>query len=97
MRAAEHDLLAWGLLERGAAGLAWSKRFRGAVMRAAAGLAEVEKSGKRPEGAPLANVVRLALQTSELPRDAAPGPGHEQLLVAVELAALPEGLRKFLG
>lgn len=97
LRAAEEELLAWGLLERGPQGLGWTRRFRGAVMRAAAGLAEVERSGQRPEGAPLANVVRLALQTAELPPGAAPSRAHEQLLVAIELAALPESMRDLLG
>lgn len=97
LRAAEDELVAWGLLERGPAGLAWSRRFRGAVMRAAAGLAEVERAGKRPEGGPLANAVRLALQTAELPAGARPAAAHERLLVAVELAALPEGARRFFA
>lgn len=97
LRVAEEDLVAWGLLERGAQGLHWTKRFRGAVMRTAAGLAEVERSGRRPEGPPLATAVQLALQTAELPAGAAPTRAHEQLLVAVELAALPEGMRDLLG
>lgn len=97
LRAAEDELVAWGLLERSPTGPAWTRRFRGAVMRAAAGLAEVEKAGPRPEGAPLATAVRVALQTTELPAGAAPHALHEQLLVGVELAALPEGLRKFFA
>lgn len=93
LRAVEEDLLAWGVLERSGQGLAWTRRFRGAVMRQAAQLAEEEKAGRRPEGHPLATAVRGALEASELPAPASRA--HEQLLVAVELAALPESLREF--
>lgn len=95
LRAAETDLLAWGLLEPTPEGPRWTRRFRAGVARAAAGLAEVEKAGKRVEGGPLRNTVRMALQLAELPPGAAPTEMHEQLLVAVELAALPEALRKY--
>ena len=97
LQAAEQELIAWGLLEKGPQGLAWSRRFRGAVMREAGKLAEEERAGRKPEGSPLANTVRGALASSELPPGATATRLHEQLLVAVELAALPEPMRKFFG
>jgi hypothetical protein len=93
---AEAELVAWGLLERSPK-LAWSRRFRGAVMREAARLAEEEKAGRKPEGSPLATAVRAAMAGSGLPAAASPTRVHEQLLVAVELAALPEPMRRLLG
>jgi hypothetical protein len=95
--AAQEELVAWGLLERGPQGLAWSRRFRGAVMREAARLAEEERAQRKPEGHPLANAVRGALRQLELPAGAAATSTHEQLLFAVELAGLPEPVREFLG
>jgi hypothetical protein len=94
LAAAEQDLVGWGLLERTEKGPAWTRRFRGAVMREAARLAEEEKAGRKPPGPALANAVRGALKGSELPAGASATEAHEQLLVAVELAALPESLRE---
>ena len=95
--AAQEELITWGLLERDVKGIAWSRRFRGAVMRAAARLAEAERAGEAPEGPPLANAVRAALEDGVLPPDARATPLHEQVLVAVELAALPDVLRGAFG
>lgn len=95
--AAEDQLVEWGLLERGASGLAWSRRFRGAVMREAARLAGEERAGQRRPGAPLATAVAAALGTYALPAGAAASAVHEKLLYAVELAALPEGVREIVG
>ncbi|MCA1813409.1 MAG: hypothetical protein LC624_05605 [Halobacteriales archaeon] len=94
---AQQELIAWGLLEPGALGVSWTRRFRGAVMRAAGELANEERAGRKPEGPPLANAVRAALKMSELPAGAQATRVHEQLLLAVELAALPEPLRDLLG
>lgn len=90
---AEEDLVAWGLLERSEAGLSWSRRFRAAVMREAARLAEEERAGRRAEGAPLVVAARLAL--AALQPDATET--HARLLVAVELAALPEAVRAIVA
>lgn len=96
LAAAERDLLAWGYLERADAGEpAWSRRFRGAVLRAAARLAEEERAGRKPPGHPLENAVRGALTELPPPAGAAWSATHEKLLVAVELAALPEAVRAF--
>lgn len=94
---AEEDLVAWGLLERSEAGLSWSRRFRAAVMREAARLAEEERAGRRPAGAPLATAVEGALRALPLPEGAAAGSTHAKLLYAVELAALPDAVRAIVG
>lgn len=89
------DLRAWDLLE--GAPPAWTRRFRGAVMRAAAALAERERAGERPDGPPLATAVARALASWPLPKGAAARPDHAKVLVAVELAALPAALRGVLS
>lgn len=89
---AQRDLVEWGLLDVDEKGLAWSRRFRGAVMRAAMKLADEERAGRKPPGHPVENAVALALS------DLGAGnvrPEHAKLLVAVEVAALPEGVRSF--
>lgn len=92
----EADLVAWGLLKADG-GPAWSRRLRGSVMREAARLAVEEQAGRRPEGHPLAVAVRGALATWDLPEGAAVTPDHERFLVAVELAALPPEMHRFVG
>lgn len=93
----QRDLVDWGLLEEGERGPAWTRRFRGAVMREAARLAEEERAGRRPEGAPLLTAVTGALAALPLPGGASPGPQHARFLYAVELASLPDGVRRALG
>lgn len=90
---ARDDLLKWGLIERTDDGLAWSRRFRGAVMREAARLAEEERAGRRAEGAPLLVATTQALASSvEQANDA-----HARLLYAIELAALPDAVRAIVA
>ena len=92
----EAELRAWGLLEaEGEPRL--SRRFRGALARAAALLQEEEATGRRPEGHPVARAVDAALASFTLPPGAAPGPRHRAFLVAVEVASLPENVRAMLG
>ena len=91
------ELAAWGLVEPGEHGLAWTSRFRGAVMREAARLAEEERAGRKPEGAPLEVAVTAALARFPLPGGAAATAEHVRFLYAVELAALPEAVRRLLG
>lgn len=91
------DLVAWALLEPGPDGPAWTRRFRGAVLRAAARLAEEEREGRRPEGAPLEVAVVQALASLDLPAGAVATREHARLLYAVELAALPDAVRAFIG
>lgn len=93
----QQELLAWGLIEPGEGGLAWTRRFRGAVMREAARLAEEERAGRKPEGAPLQTAVTGALAALPLPEGASPDLQHARFLYAVELASLPDGVRQLLG
>jgi DNA-binding IclR family transcriptional regulator len=91
--ALEADLIEWGLLERGPDGLAWTRRLRGAVMREAARLAEEERAGHKPDGAPLFNAVAGAVAGLAVPAT----PAHARFLFAVELASLPETVRGLVG
>lgn len=91
----QRDLLAWGLIERGERGLGWTRRFRGAVMREAARLAEEERAGRAPAGPPLLTAVAGALAALTLPAPASEQ--HARFLYAVELTSLPDGLREALG
>lgn len=93
--AVQEDLVAWGLLEAGPQGPAWTRRFRAAVMREASRLAEEERAGRKPPGHPLENAVAGALRGADLPPGAAPTRAHERYLAAVELAALPEAVKAF--
>lgn len=97
LAAAQEDLVSWGLLERGPDGLAWTRRFRGAVMREASRLAEEERAGRKAPGAPLAVAVDAALRAQALPAGASASPTHAKLLYAVELAALPDAVRDIVG
>jgi hypothetical protein len=91
---AEADLLAWDLLEPGPP-LAWSRRLRGAVLRAAARLQQAEAADQAPAGHPLA--VALAAALADAFPDVPATPLHRDFLAAVELAALPAGVRDLLG
>lgn len=88
------DLVAWGLLEAGEPHL--TRRFRGAVARAAGILQEREAAGEAPPGHPLENAIALALEESELPVGAVLEREHRRFLFAVELASLPEAVRALL-
>lgn len=92
----ERDLIEWGLIERGET-LALSKRFRGALMRAAAALQEEEKRGERREGNAVANAIGLALDAFPLPSGSVVTPTHRAFLVAVEIESLPPAVRQMLG
>ncbi|HVL47080.1 MAG TPA: hypothetical protein VM889_00815 [Candidatus Thermoplasmatota archaeon] len=93
----EDELVAWGALERAGDGYAWTRRFRGFVMREAARLAGEERAGRAPAGGALANAVVGALEAFPHPDGAAYGELHARRLVEIELAALPEELRRALG
>jgi len=95
--AARADLLAWGFLEATPGGPRWSRRFRGAVMREAARLAEAERAGRAPPGHPLAVAVQAAWAATGPPAGAAADALHERLLLAVGLAGLPPALRGAWG
>lgn len=88
------ELVSWGLMDAGEPRL--SRRFRGAVARAAGRLQEREAAGDAPPGHPLENSIALALSESELPVGAVATAEHRRFLFAVELASLPEGVRALL-
>lgn len=89
------DLIDWGILERERVEV--TRRFRGAIMRAAIELQEQEKSGRRPEGHAVRRAVELALRSYPLPPGAVATPDHESFVIATEVASLPEAVRNFLG
>lgn len=92
---AQEDLLSWGVLEASPV-LAPTRRFRAALARAAAELRVLEQAGTLPPGHPMERAVALALETYPLPPDAQVQREHRMLVVAVELASLPEAVRSFL-
>ncbi|GEM_PF-4360551 len=96
LEAVEADLVSWGLLER-QEGLHPTRRFRGALARAAAELAVVERREGRPAGNPVEHIVLRALRDHPLPLGAKVERDHERFLVALEIASLPEGVRQALG
>ena len=96
LAAVHRDLVEWGILEVGVAP-AITRRFRGAMMRAAARLQQEEQAGRAPAGNAVENAVALALAEYPLPPGAVAGPGHKAFLVAVEVASLPDAVRRFLG
>jgi len=89
------ELVAWGVLERAPA-LAPTRRFRAALARAAASLQAREAAGEPIVGSAIQNVVEVALAAFPLPEGARPSPEHRKLLMAIELASLPEGVRSLV-
>ena len=92
----ERDLVAWGVLEDEGAVQA-TRRFRAAMMRAAAALQANEKSPGQPSGHPVENVVRLALSDWTLPAGAILTSTHVAFVVALEIESLPPAVRELLG
>lgn len=95
IQTAQRELVAWGILEAPEA-LALTRRFRGAIMRAAAGLQEEEKAGRKRPGHPMEVAIGVALEGYPLPPGALAGEAHRKLLLAIELAALPPAVRGLL-
>lgn len=96
LRAAEDDLVEWGILERGPE-LRITRRFRGALMRAAAKLQAEERAGAKRPGHPIEVSVAVALEEHPLPPGALPRREHHLLLVGLQISSLPEPLRALLG
>lgn len=90
------DLVDWGILEREPE-LQPTRRFRGAIMRAAALLQEEERAGSKRPGHPIEVSVAVALQNYPLPPGAIATREHHQVLVGLQLASLPENVRALLG
>lgn len=89
------DLIEWGVVERDEIEL--TRRFRGALVRAAARLQAEERDGARRPGHPVANAVDEALREFPLPPGAVAGAAHRAFLVALHVESLPANVRTFLG
>jgi hypothetical protein len=87
------DLVAWGVLE--APGGPLTRRARAALARAASTLREEELAGQARPGHPL--VLAAALALDGLAPAGAATARHHQVLAAVELASLPEGVQGMFG
>ncbi|HVM44445.1 MAG TPA: hypothetical protein VM582_00815, partial [Candidatus Thermoplasmatota archaeon] len=81
LEAARRELVAWGVVEP-AVPPVLSRRFRGAIVRAAARLAAEEQRGERRAGDPVRNAIDEALRDHPLPSGAVAGPAHRELLAA---------------
>lgn len=90
------DLIDWGILEPDAP-VRITRRFRGALMRAAGELQAEEQSGKKRPGSPVETMVTLALSEYPLPPGASAREPHRKFLVAVQLASLPDAVRGLVG
>ncbi|MBI2078243.1 MAG: hypothetical protein HYT80_07745 [Euryarchaeota archaeon] len=90
------DLVEWHVLEPDAP-IRFTRRFRGALARAAAALQAADAAGGQVPGDPLANQVETALGLFLREKGKKAGLGHQAFVVAVHAAALPEAVRKLLG
>jgi hypothetical protein len=95
IQAAEDELVAWGILERTPA-LAPTRRFRGALLRAAATLQAEERAGARRPGHPMEVTVGVALDEFPLPQGALLRREHRLLLVGLQIAGMPDEIRALL-
>ena len=91
-----HDLVEWGILEPDAP-IRFTKRFQGALARAAAQLQEIEASGAPLGGNAVENQAEAALAAHLQGKGKKVGLGHRRFVVAVHVAGLPEAVRKILG
>lgn len=96
LESVENDLVTWGLIER-EDGLRPTRRYQGALARAARDLAALERSEGPLAGNPVERVVAWALRDVKLPAGAQLRRDHERFLVAMQLASLPEGVRRAIG
>lgn len=90
------DLVAWEVLEPDAP-IRFTRRFRGALARAAAELQASERGGQGTGGDAIENQVETALGAFLQPSGKRAGPGHRRFVRAVHVASLPEAVRRILG
>lgn len=93
LEAVHEDLVRWGVVEAGTP-VVFTRRFRGALARAAAVLQEGEKRGEKPQGEPLRRQVEVAL--AQFTKGAALA-DHATFCVALHVSTLPEAVRRLLG
>jgi hypothetical protein len=92
----EQDLIEWGVLEP-TPPARFTRRFQGALARAASGLQAVEQAGEGAGGDAVGHQVDAALATFLGERGKEVRPGHRAFARAVHLASLPEAVRRILG
>lgn len=90
------DLVAWGVLEPDAP-IRFTRRFQGALARAASALQAVEQAGQGASGDVVGHQVDAALGTFLGESGGEVGPGHRAFVRAVHLASLPDAVRRILG
>lgn len=95
--AAADELVEWGILERADARLALTRRFRGALARAAGQLQESDTSAPVAGAEAMRRAAALALVQFPRPPASALRAEHATLIAAVELASLPDAVREVLG
>lgn len=96
IEAVQADLVAWAVLEPDAP-VRFTRRFRGALARAAAQLQAAETGGTAPPGSPVERQAEAALAGHLAPEGIAAGPGHRAFVVAVHVTSMPDAVRKLLG
>ena len=92
----EQDLIEWGVLEPRPPAR-FTRRFQGALARSASALQAVEQAGQGAGGDVVGHQVDAALATFLGERGKEVQPGHRAFARAVQLAALPEAVRRILG
>jgi hypothetical protein len=92
----QRDLVAWDVLEPEPP-IRFTRRFKGALTRAAAQLQAAEQSGQAVTGHPLQNQVEVALAGFLEGKEGEAGREHRQFVVAVHLESLPAAVRRLLG
>jgi hypothetical protein len=91
-----HDLVSWGVLEPDAP-VRFTRRFQGALARAAGALQTVEKAGQGRGDDVVGHQVDTALATFLGKEGGKVEAGHRAFARAVQLSSLPEGVRRILG
>ena len=90
------DLVEWGVIEAEGP-IRFTRRFRGALARAAAGLQAAEQGGQGTAGDPLNHQIETALSEFLAPLGTRAGLGHRAFVRAVHVSSLPEAVRRILG
>lgn len=96
IEAVRADLVAWGVLEPDEP-VRFTRRFRGALARAAAQLQVAEREGQAPPGSPVERQVEAALVDHLAPEGKVGGLEHRAFVAAVHTMSLPEAVRRVLG
>ena len=90
------DLVKWGVLEPDSP-VRFTRRFQGALARAAATLQAAEKGGQGTAGDAVGHLVETALAEFLNTQGKRFGPGHVRFVRALHVSLLPEAVRSALG